>query len=286
MGAVPQRPTKNEIGCRNEYGTLQKAIVCAPRFMRIEKTINETQKHYANENINREKAMKQHETFIQTLEDHHVDVIHLAPSSTFNEQVFTRDIGFCIGKQIVVGAMKSDVRWGEEKVLRQYLEAHDIPYQQLPAASIEGGDIMIDHDQIWVGISDRTPREAVRHLKHVFPEYNIQRLKLNQNILHLDCAFNIISKHVALIYREAFDSKEVERLASHYELVDITDEEQFFLGANVLSIDGERVISLPQNNRINALLSRMGFDVIEVEFSEIIKSGGSFRCCTLPICRN
>jgi len=30
-------------------------------------------------------------------------------------------------------------------------------------------------------------------------------------------------------------------------------------------------------------LRNHGFEVIEVDITEIIKSGGSFRCCTLPI---
>lgn len=68
-------------------------------------------------------------------------------------------------------------------------------------------------------------------------------------------------------------------------LVKVTEEEQFQLGTNVLSIGNKRVLSLPVNGKVNKQLRNRGFQVIEVDITEIIKSGGSFRCCTLPITR-
>ncbi|MBO1912564.1 hypothetical protein J4G37_48165, partial [Microvirga sp. 3-52] len=58
---------------------------------------------------------------------------------------------------------------------------------------------------------------------------------------------------------------------------------QFSLGTNVLSIGDKKVFSLPQNTDVNKKIRDFGFNVIEVDFSEIIKSGGSFRCCSMPV---
>lgn len=68
-------------------------------------------------------------------------------------------------------------------------------------------------------------------------------------------------------------------------MISVTDEEQFQMGPNVLSIGDGKVISLPQNERLNNVLESEGYKVIRVDLSEIIKSGGSFRCCTLPLQR-
>jgi N-dimethylarginine dimethylaminohydrolase len=46
------------------------------------------------------------------------------------------------------------------------------------------------------------------------------------------------------------------------------------------------VFSLPCNKQVNQELRNRGYDIIEVDMTEIIKSGGSFRCCTLPLKRN
>ena len=75
-------------------------------------------------------------------------------------------------------------------------------------------------------------------------------------------------------------------LKKHYDLIEISEQEQFTLGPNVLSIGQKKVISLPINQETNAALTARGYTIIEVDFSEIIKSGGSFRCCTLPIRRS
>jgi N-dimethylarginine dimethylaminohydrolase len=53
----------------------------------------------------------------------------------------------------------------------------------------------------------------------------------------------------------------------------------------VLCIGNKKILSLPINKQVNQNLRNRGFEVIEVDISEIIKSGGSFRCCTLPILR-
>jgi N-dimethylarginine dimethylaminohydrolase len=70
-----------------------------------------------------------------------------------------------------------------------------------------------------------------------------------------------------------------------YELVEVTREEQQMLGTNVLSLDPWTVISQPTSQRINAEMRERGIEVIEVPYSEPPKTGGSFRCCTLPLHR-
>ena len=57
------------------------------------------------------------------------------------------------------------------------------------------------------------------------------------------------------------------------------------MGPNVLSIGDGKIISLTQNKELNRRIAAEGFTVQEVDLSEIIKSGGSFRCCTLPLIR-
>lgn len=74
-------------------------------------------------------------------------------------------------------------------------------------------------------------------------------------------------------------------LRDRYDLIHVNAKEQETLGTNVLSIGNKKVISLPVNEGVNKELQKRGYDVIEVDFSEIIKSGGSFRCCSMPLLR-
>ncbi|MBA9025280.1 dimethylarginine dimethylaminohydrolase family protein [Peribacillus huizhouensis] len=271
--------------CMNEYNILKKVIVCEPQYMEIREVINETQKQYKNENIDRELAMQQHKQFIEQLEDLDVKVYQLPARAKFPEQVFTRDIGFTIGKTVFVAEMANHLRQGEDKVLKSWLEEAEVPFYDLTMAHIEGGDVLIDRKSIYIGVSSRTDEKSIVQLQNLLPHFEIIALPFNNKFLHLDCVFNIISETEALFFPEAFAKEEIDLLHSRYDLIEINDCEQFTLGTNVLSIGRKKIISLTGNKGVNNQLRTRGYEVIEVDMSEIIKSGGSFRCCTMPLVR-
>jgi len=273
------------INCKSEYGILKGLIVVPPKFMEIREVINETQSYYEKENIDKKIAEEQHDAFIRILKEEGANVITLKAETELNEQVFTRDIGFTIGDQLFVANMKRDLRKPETTVLEQWLGDQQITYNQLASSPIEGGDVMVDGKKLWIGVSDRTASDAVKELQDLFPDCQVNPVTIREDILHLDCTLNIIDEKTALIYPPGVDMKTYQLLRDSYQLIEITDEEQFRLGTNVLSIGNKKIISLPENKRINEELKQKGFDVIEVPFSEIIKSGGSFRCCSLPLLR-
>ncbi|QGX66381.1 hypothetical protein GPA07_13300 [Bacillus sp. ms-22] len=272
--------------CMSEYDDLQEVLLCSPFYMEIKQIINETQKHFARENISQIKAIAQHKQLIQTLKDHHVRPILLPANDRFPEQVFTRDIGFTIGQTLFVSKMAAQVRQGEEQSLKEWAQAKGWTTVTLTDGTIEGGDVLVDQTRVFVGISKRTNPAAIQQLKKELPEHDIIPIHLPPHILHLDCVMNILSPHEIVICPEAFTEKDLHMLKTQYDLIEIIEQEQFTLGPNVLSIGQKKVISLPINQETNAALTAHGYTVIEVDFSEIIKSGGSFRCCTLPIRRS
>jgi N-dimethylarginine dimethylaminohydrolase len=271
--------------CTSEFGVLKKVIVCPPTYMKISEVINETQKYYFKDNINEVLAANQHKAFVKTLIANGVDVYSLQPTERFPEQVFTRDIGFTLGNKVFVSNMGSDIRSGEEKVFELWMEEQLSPFTPLSGHSVEGGDVMIDRDTIFIGISGRTSKNGIVKIAQALPEYDVYPIPIEKSYLHLDCVFNVISPTEALVYSPALRKKELEFLASRYELIEVTKEEQFTMGTNVLSIGNKKIFSLPCNKNVNRELHARGYEVIEVDISEIIKSGGSFRCCSLPLFR-
>jgi N-dimethylarginine dimethylaminohydrolase len=275
----------NKIHCQTEYSVLKSVIVVKPSFMRITEVINETQKHYKEGNIDTPLALQQHDIFVKVLKEQNVEVTGLPAHPRLPEQVFTRDIAFAIHDQLFLASMNEEVRQEETAILKAWLRDRALSYQEGIPGSIEGGDVVIDGSTIWVGRSNRTSHQAVKELQTRLPSYQIEPLALKREILHLDCVFNIISEDIALIYPPAFTAEGLSKLRAKFDLISVTKEEQFQMGPNVLSIGDGKVVSLPQNERLNEVIQSRGFHVIPVEFSEIIKSGGSFRCCTLPLLR-
>ncbi|SMO59294.1 dimethylarginine dimethylaminohydrolase family protein [Melghirimyces algeriensis] len=285
MAQATETETRHLPRCWNEYAPLKQVILCPPRFIEIREVINRTQRHFAKENIDRERAEKQHRILVNTLRDFNVEVILLNPDSRFPEQVFTRDIGFTLGPRLIISRMDEPIRQGEESVLKTSLTKNGIPFTTISTGNIEGGDVIIDGDTVYIGDSGRTSINAIEEIRQNLPHMNIVSLSFPEKYLHLDCVFNPLSHREALIYPPAFSRSDLSRLASRYHLIEVSTEEQFQLGVNVLSIGNRRVLSQPINPMVNKKLRQHGFSVVEVDLSEIIKSGGAFRCCTLPLIR-
>lgn len=271
--------------CGNEYDPLKRVILCQPQYMTIREVINETQKQFEDEGIHIERALEQHRELVRTLEAKGIEIILLPYHKKFPEQVFTRDIGFTLGQTIFVAKMAHDVRIGEEDVLKQWLDDEEMSYYTLAEDRIEGGDVIIDRETIYVGLSNRTHQEAVDHLQSILIQFEVKAIPFKERYLHLDCVFNVVSPEIALIYPPALTKEDIDLFSSRYELIEVSEEEQFTLGTNVLNIGNKKILSLPVNKQVNEKLRNRGFEVIEVDITEIIKSGGSFRCCTLPILR-
>lgn len=283
---MTERPNINlKTFCMSEYDVLKKVILCQPQYMTIREVINETQEHFKKEGIHIERALEQHAEFVRILQENNIDVILLPYHKKYPEQVFTRDVGFTLGQTIFVAKMATEIRSGEENILKQWLEDEEISYYNLIEERIEGGDVVIDQNTIYVGLSNRTDEKAVEQLQRLLNNFKVIPIPFKEKYLHLDCIFNIVSPEVALIYSNAVTQKEIDFFAARYDLIEVSEEEQFQLGTNVLSIGNKRILSLPVNVNVNKQLRDRGFQVIEVDITEIIKSGGSFRCCTLPILR-
>ncbi len=284
MMSVIAQSTK-DVSCNSEYGKLKKVVLCPPSYMKITDVINETQKHYLNENIDRDKALAQYKQFVQVLKENDIEVVQLPARESFPEQVFTRDIGFTIGKVTFVSEMGTEVRNGEEKILKNWLRQQNLSLKEMTRDQIEGGDVIIDRSNVFVGVSERTTLSAIAKLQSMIPGYNVIPIPFKKEYLHLDCVFNVISHTEALIFPPAFNEKELKILAAKYDLIEVNEAEQFTLGTNMLSLGNKKICSLPVNKKVNKQLRKRGYNVIEIDLSEIIKSGGSFRCCTMPVIR-
>ncbi|MCM2979311.1 arginine deiminase family protein [Niallia circulans] len=274
-----------KINCSNEYDPLKTVVLVSPEYMAIKVPINDIQKKHAKKNIDKKLAVKQHEMFIETLQKNGVEIILLPAEEKYHEQVFTRDIGFTLGSQIFVAEMARDARHGEERVLIDYLKKKEITYTDIKGNFIEGGDVIIDGKTIFAGISQRTNEAAIRHLQTLMPSYDVIAVPFTDTYLHLDCVFNILSPTEGLIFPGEFHKEKEKLLRERFDFIHVSAKEQETLGTNVLSIGNKKVISLPMNEGVNKELQKRGYEVLEVDFSEIIKSGGSFRCCSMPLLR-
>jgi len=213
------------------------------------------------------------------------------------DQLTPRDIAVTIGHQVVLCNMiKSSRRYEVAGIFPHLLALEgEEPNILIPPRHdmlLEGGDILIDKGYVFVGLSQRTNQAGFDYLQDTFVDHfelvpvHCKSLEEGENVLHLDCTFNPVGEQHALIYPQGL-RRIPEVIRDRYEWIEVTAAEQAALATNVLSVDERTVISRahPACRRVNSLLRSIGLRVIEVPFDAAPSTGGSFRCCSLPLVR-
>ena len=220
-------------------------------------------------------------------------------------QIFARDLGFVIDDKFILSSILPDRKVevdGLSSILNNLKNVIKLP----KSAHIEGGDVVVTKEHVFIGyynkkdyknqITARTNKKAIRIIKQlvknkeVFPiELIKSSIKPSLNALHLDCCFQPVSKNKAVICKEAFANKiELNFLISYFgekNIFEVTLEEMSKLYCNFFSISENTVITDKKFERLINWFYDIGLNVEKLDFSEISKLGGLFRCCTLPLIR-
>ena len=244
--------------------------------------------------------------FLEVLNKYNVKV--LRPENILNlNQVFARDLGFVIEDTFLISNIienRSEEIPAIEHIINQI--SADKVLNIDSNSKIEGGDVAIFKDHVFIGSSDptdfnkykvaRTNFEAVDFIKNNFPKKKVVGLELfksdtdkNENTLHLDCCFQPVSNNLAIIAPDSFKNKSdvvyLEELIGKSNLFYLYKEEKNNMHSNIFSISPNVVISDKRFSRLNSWLQQKDILVEEINYSEISKMGGLFRCSTLPLIR-
>ena len=275
-------------GCYSETGRLRKVLMCPPTYFQITQPINMIQLMWSYDGLPRPEPgimVLQHNRFVKLLREHGVEVELLPPVRDLPFQHATRDVGTVIGDTIVLSNLRPPSRRLEADITRPALEKSGLRVLVPDQGYVEGGDLVVDNGRLWVGIGGRTNEAGAEWLDETFGrEYEVIPLHFDPWLMHLDTVFGALSGGHALVYEDAFDAASLSRIQAAYpSVISLTKEEQKSGGANVLPIDPQTIITIAENASVNAQLRQLGFEVITVPYSEVIKTGGSVRCDTLPV---
>lgn len=253
-----------------------------------------------------EDMVKEMEAVAAVFKKHNVKVYRPEIIENCN-QIFSRDIAFVIEDCIIKSNILPD-RVPELEAINYVL--NEIAPKKIitppEEVHIEGGDVMLHNDYIFVGtykgedysnyITARTNMQGVQFLKEMFPnkkviEFNLKKSNTNpyENALHLDCCFQPVGEGKAIIHKEGFlEEKEYQFLVDLFgkeNVFHITKEEMYAMNSNIFSISPKVVISEKNFTRLNTWLRKQDILVEEVPYAEISKQEGLLRCSTLPLIR-
>ena len=277
------------VNVNDEYSRLKSVVVSSAAYFNPSNLAinNETIRHYAeNDGVpTKEAILEEQKHFWDVLKNLGIELLVAEQVEGVKGQMFTRDLAFVIGDKFFISSMKKENRRlainGWNNIIKQIDKDKII---KVPSnIYLEGGDIIVDNKTVYVGISERTTRDAIEFLKDTLGrEYSIIPLKLKPKFLHLDVVFTIINPNLALIYKEGLES-DYYQLLDKYTKIEVTEQEQFELATNVFVIDPKTIIINSMHKRIKVELEKLNLKVISIDLSETAKDGGSFRCTTCPI---
>jgi arginine deiminase len=138
----------------------------------------------------------------------------------------------------------------------------------------------------WSGES--TDESGARALARLFEARGWRAIvtRFDPYFSRLDTLFTLVDRKRAVACLEALDPAFVNRLwMLGLELVPMTIGEVQTLGANIVCLGGNRILSATENSRINRELARRGHDVIAVESDQLTRDSGGLRRLLLPLAR-
>lgn len=216
-------------------------------------------------------ARAQHRAYVAALSACGVKVTELPPDDERPDAVFVQDPVLVIDGRVIVLRSAVASRVGEAPALVAALERH-LPVVALEApATLDGGDVLITDDVLFVGMSSRSNDEGCRQLARLSGR-GVVRVPLPGGMLHLLSGCTWLGRNSLLA---------VASLAvwfPHFRIVGVPDEEA--QAANVLIV-GTHAIMPEGHPQVAGLLRTEGFSVHPVPCSEFEKRDGGVTCRAL-----
>jgi N-dimethylarginine dimethylaminohydrolase len=190
----------------------------------------------------------------------------------------------------VLSRMRHESRRREVPHFAAWFEARGYQIRELPESVqfFEGQGDAIWHPGrrlLWGGCGQRTALTAYQALAALLDVLVIALDLVHPDFYHLDTAFCALSEQAVLVFPAAFSSEGmrlIERLFSTVVAVP-ESEARDALACNALALDGKTVVIQRGATATVVKLRAAGFDVVEVETGEFMKSGGSVFCMKMMV---
>lgn len=273
---------------KNSTGKLKQVLMSYPQYLSIE-PINVISKYFKDHQLDKKKIDEEFNLLVQTYQNLGIEVFFLPPNETYPDSVFARDFGACLKDGYILGRFKHEYRKNERKAYEKKMQELNIPQLfKVHEGYFEGGDFFfLDDKTIVIGLLERTNQIGYQEIKEHFKnQYEVLFVKSDPEFLHLDMCFNLIDDHLALICKDAFDISFLQELQKrNIELIEVSKKDIFRHGLNVQALGDKKVLALKKNHDINLQIKQKGYEVIELDITEILKCGGGIHCMTFPLKR-
>ena len=270
-----------------------RVLLTSPDHFRVEYVINP---HMAGNvgDVDPERARRQWESLKETYERLGMDVEVLAGAPDLPDMVFCANQslpyqtpGGELG--VILSRMHAEQRKPEVEHYDRFFGSVGYEVQHLDLdlpGDFEGMGDAIWHPGrylLWGGYGYRTDKQIYERFaeKLGFPVVAIELT--DPDFYHLDTCLCPIDEETALYYPGAFTDEGIAAIKRHFRrtLEAPEDDARERFACNAHSPDGKHVLIQAGSATTNGLLRAGGYEPVELDTSEFLKSGGSVFCMKL-----
>lgn len=229
--------------------------------------------------IDASRAAMQHAAYEQALADSGFEIIRLPELADDPDAVFVEDTALLLGDHAVITRPGAASRAGEVDSTAEGLSGH-FELHRIKRGHLDGGDVLRIGRTLYVGLSTRTDKEGIDALREIAGSvgYDVVEARL-RDCLHLKTGATLAgedgSGRPVLLFAEG--AVDPAQFAGVEPLAVARGEAA---AANCVRA-GRRLI-VPAGNPLTAeRLRTRGFDVVEVDVSELQKAESGVTCMSL-----
>jgi dimethylargininase len=226
-----------------------------------------------------ERALEQHERYVEALREGGLAVTALPGDPAFPDSTFVEDTAVLVPGCAIVTRPGAASRAGETAAIRAALRPFFDEMRAIEApGTLDGGDVCAAGNHVFVGLSERTNREGARQLCSF-----LAGLGFTTTILDVRPLPGLLHLKSGLAWVGGRRLVAVEALRAHPALegwivIPVARHEEY--AANCVLL-GEHVLVPSGFPLLNLALTELGLRLLTLDMSEFRKQDGGLSCLSL-----
>jgi dimethylargininase len=212
------------------------------------------------------RAAAQHEEYERLLAAHGCEIVHVAAAPDMPDSVFVEDTAVVLDDVAIITRPGAPSRRGEVERVAEVLQGYRPLFRITEPATLDGGDVLVIGQRLFVGTSQRTNMEAVEQLNAISVHF--------ADCLHLKSAVTQIDDETLLLNPRWVDARQFRDL----NCIAVDPAEPF--AANALRL-GNALLYSASYPRTRKLLEARGYRFEVVDVSELEKAEAGVTCCSV-----
>lgn len=260
----------------------RRYLMCRPTYFDVTYSINPWMDPdlptYAQVSQNQWKWL--HDTFV-TL-GHDVELIE--PTPGLPDMVFSANGAIVVGGKVLIARFRNRERVDESAAYFDWFRSAGWSEVRQAEYINEGeGDFLFTGREILAGSGFRSDARAHHEVGEFFDRPVVPLTLVDPRFYHLDTALAVLEYGEIMYYPDAFSADSRAVLAERFPDAILADEANAALfGLNAAS-DGKNVILPKQAVGLADRLRDRGYTPVGADLTELLKAGGSVKCCTLEL---